>query len=62
MLAAAEGHHECLSVLLAHGADVNKAEPRGVSAVNAYRGAFSIGYLLCAVLCGLVVYCTLYGN
>ena len=60
MLAAAEGHHECLSVLLAHGADVNKAAK--VSAVNAYRGAFSIGYLLCAVLCGIVVYCTLYGN
>ncbi len=24
ILAAQEGHHECLSILLAHGADVNK--------------------------------------
>ncbi len=58
MLAAAKGHHECLSVLLAHGADVNKAGD--VSAVNACCGAFSIGYLLCAVLYGIVVYCTLH--
>ena len=60
MLAAAEGKHKSLSVLLAHGADVNKVAK--VSAVNAYRGAFSIGNLLCVVLCDVVVYCTLYGN
>ena len=26
MMAAQEGHHECLSILLAHGAEVDKAE------------------------------------
>ena len=26
MLAAQEGHHECLSILLAHGAEVDKVE------------------------------------
>ena len=25
MIVAQEGHHECLSILLAYGADVNKA-------------------------------------
>ena len=39
MLAAQGGHHECLSILLAHGAEVDKA--RGVS----IRGVCSIAYL-----------------
>ena len=33
MVAANKGHHECLSILLAHGAEVDKANH--VSAVNA---------------------------
>ena len=32
MIAVQEGHHECLSILLAHGADVNKA-----TAVSVWR-------------------------
>ena len=39
MIAAQNGHHECLSILLAHGAEVNKAG--GVSV----RGICSIAYL-----------------
>ena len=39
MMAAQEGHHECLSILLAHGAEVNKA------AAVSVRGVCSIAYL-----------------
>ena len=39
MIAALKGHHECLSILLAHGAEVDKA--RGVSV----RGVCSIVYV-----------------
>jgi hypothetical protein len=39
MMAAREGHHECLSILLAHGAEVNKA------AAVSVRGVCSITYL-----------------
>ena len=39
MAGAREGNQECLSILLAHGAEVDKA--RGVSV----RGEFSIAYL-----------------
>jgi hypothetical protein len=39
ILAAREGHHECISILLAHGAEVNKAEEVSV------RGVCSIAYL-----------------
>ncbi len=58
MVAAGEGKRECLSVLLAHGPDVNKADK--VSAVNAYHIVFSIGYVVCCVVwyCG-VLYLTL---
>jgi ankyrin repeat protein len=38
MYAAQEGHHECLSTLLAHGAEVNKAGAVSV------RGVCSIAY------------------
>ena len=34
MIAAAKGHQECLSILLAHGAEVDKAN--NVSAGSAY--------------------------
>ena len=52
MIAAQKGHHECLSILLAHGAEVDKAT--GVSV----RGVCSIAYLwevACIVLKGCVV-------
>ena len=39
MDAAVKGHHECLSILLAHGADIDKT--RGVSVC----GVCSIAYL-----------------
>ena len=39
MIAVSRGHHECLSFLLAHGAEVNKA--KGVSVC----GVGSISYL-----------------
>ncbi len=39
MCAALEGHHECLSILLAHGAEVDKADAVSV------RGVCSIAYL-----------------
>ncbi len=39
-IAAQEGHHECLSILLAHGAEVDKAEAVSV------RGVCCIAYLL----------------
>ena len=35
MIAAAKGHHECLSTLLEHGMEVNKANT--VSVVSACR-------------------------
>ena len=39
MIAAQEGHHECLSFLLAHGAEVDIAEAVSI------RGVCSIAYL-----------------
>jgi hypothetical protein len=39
MDAAQWGHHECLSILLAHGAEVNKADAVSI------RGVCSIAYL-----------------
>ena len=39
MEAAYKGHHECLSILLAHGAEVDKADAVSV------RGVCSIAYL-----------------
>ena len=39
MRAAGLGHQECLSILLAHGAKVNKADAVSV------RGVFYIAYL-----------------
>ena len=39
MMAAFEGHHECLSILLAHGAEVDKASRVSV------RGVCSIAFL-----------------
>ena len=39
MVAARLGHHECLSILLAHSAEVNKATAVSV------RGVCSIAYL-----------------
>ena len=39
MMAAQEGHHECLSILLAHGAEVDKAN------VVSVRAVCSIAYL-----------------
>ena len=39
MIAAQKGHHECLSILLAHGAEVNEASTVSV------RGVCSIAYL-----------------
>ena len=44
MIVAQKGHHECLSILLAHGAKVNKADAVSV------RGVCSIAYL-CDVAC-----------
>ena len=38
IIAAQKGHHECLSILLAHGAEVNKAEALSI------RGVCSIAY------------------
>ena len=38
MTAAQEGHHDCLSILLVHGAQVNKANTVSV------RGVCSIAY------------------
>ena len=35
MIAAEAGHHECLSILLAHGAEVDKIDE--ARAVSAYR-------------------------
>ena len=40
MIAAREGHHECLLILLAHGAEVNKGGEVSI------RGVYSIAYLL----------------
>ena len=39
MMAARFGHYECLSILLAHGADVNKNNEVSI------RGVCSIAYL-----------------
>ena len=39
MIAAQRGHYECLSILLAHGAEVNKTD------VVSVRGECSISYL-----------------
>jgi hypothetical protein len=39
MMASQEGHHLCLSILLAHGAEVDKANAVSV------RGVCSIAYL-----------------
>ena len=39
MIAAHQGRHECLSILLAHGAEVNEASTVSV------RGVCSIAYL-----------------
>ena len=39
MAAVHKGHHKCLSILLAHGAEINRA--RGVS----IRGVYTIAYL-----------------
>ena len=39
MMAARGGHHECLSILLAHGAEVDKANAVSV------RGVCGIAYL-----------------
>ncbi len=33
MIAAEEGHHECLSILLAHGAEVDKAREVSIHGV-----------------------------
>jgi hypothetical protein len=48
MIAALKGHHECLSILLAHGAEVDKA--RAVSV----RGVCSIAYLWDVAFIGAV--------
>ena len=34
MIAAVNGHHDCLSILLAHGAEVNKADRVSVVSVG----------------------------
>ena len=34
IIAAEKGHHECLSILLAHGADINRTT--GVSLLSGY--------------------------
>ena len=47
MIAAQEGHDECLSIMLAHGAEVDKA--RGASV----RGVCSIAYLWDAACFGV---------
>ena len=39
MIAAVNGYHECLSILLAHGAEVDKADTVSI------RGVVSIAYL-----------------
>jgi hypothetical protein len=39
MMAAKGGHHECLSILLAHGAEVNKADAVSI------RGVSGLAYL-----------------
>ena len=49
MMAAQEGHHECLSILLAHGAEVDKADAVSV------RGVCSIAYLWDVACIGVVV-------
>ena len=46
MIAARWGHHECLSILLAHGAKVDKAEAvsiRGVCSIGCLWGVACIG-------------------
>ena len=44
MMAAHQGHHECLSILLAHGAEVNKAAAVSVRGIASTWNVACIGF------------------
>ena len=54
MIAAQGGHHECLSILLAHGADVNKAGR--VSAVSTPIEQHGAGRVVIYICVGYLVW------